>query len=339
MSKSKRLKKKISNFLFDHPILHGGLNYAASLLLCIFSAFIFGFGFCSFITPGTNGGEVGLTIITGGVSGISQVINLIFRMCGVTLEGNIIQSISYFVINIPLLFFAFKFIGRRFAILTIVNVAFTSLFMSILQPLDIVQAIAGHELIREHVIARVLFGGVCTGLSSGLAFKGLFSAGGMDIVAYAISLRKSANTGRYSIILNIFIIATYTLLNIINAFNNNDADWIRFFIGALFAAVYLVVVSLVIDLINVRNKKYKLTITTEKEHLSDVIIANCPHGLTLVYGKGGYSHKDKIIVSIVVPAQEIKHVLKVVRTYDSNAFIEVSHLEQVFGNFYIKPVE
>lgn len=334
----KRIKRKIHNYFFDHRVLRFTLEYIFSLVLAAVAAFIFGFGFCCFAT-GSDVGE--MTIITGGASGVGQIANMIFLIFGVNVPGNLIQSIFFFVVNVPLIIFAFKFIGKRFAILTLVNVALTSVFMSALQETALIKDIASSDLIKNSILSRALFAGVCTGLSSALAFKGYFSCGGIDILTYYISLKKSANTGKYTGITNVTIIILYTVLHLINiaVHPENNEQLVDPIIGMLYAAVYLVVVVLVIDLINVRNKKVQIQIITTKEHLSDVLIANFPHSVTISNARGGYSKKERYVLIMVVSSSEVKKVVRVVRSTDANAFIEVTNIQQVYGKFFINPIK
>ena len=119
MKKSEKIKRKINDYLFDHRILRASLEHLNALFHAALAALIFAFGFASFITPAIVDGVEGLHIATGGVSGVSQTIALALKMGG-ALEGisgdtvSTVISIAYFVINIPILTFAFFKIGKRF---------------------------------------------------------------------------------------------------------------------------------------------------------------------------------------------------------------------------------
>ena len=149
-------------------------------------------------------------LVAGGVSGVSQVIALLLELCGVksqAMGGNfdehLFYSIAYFVMNIPLLVLAWTGIGKRFAVFTLINVAEVSIFIKLLT----VDRIPGIDFLALFVntngglFARAVFAGVCTGLSSALAFKMDISAGGIDIIAYYIALRKGTMVGKYSVIM------------------------------------------------------------------------------------------------------------------------------------------
>ena len=186
----------------------------------------------------------------------------------------------------------------------------------------------------DSILTRVLFAGICTGLSSALAFASGISCGGIDIIAYYFGARKSTQVGRYGIIINVFIILTYATLKSISR-----AEFAYGVYSIFFSVIYLMEVGLIIDTINLRNKKVEMQIITSKEHMSDIIIANFPHSATVVKGKGAYSGGDKNILFMVVSSSEVKKVVEIVKKVDDHAFITATPLKQVYGNFFIKPIE
>ena len=336
--KTQRLKKQIDNFLFDHYVIKTVLHYLLGFLVASVAAVIFAFVFSCFITPADQDGFV---LATGGVSGITQIIALVVELIrGAPIGNNQIQSLGYTILNIPLLIFSFFKIGKRFTIFTLVNVVLSTIFIRIFSSneVNLGQYMAdfkfGDIKPLDSIITRVLFAGICTGLSSALAFASGISCGGIDIIAYYFGARKSTQVGRYGIIINVFIIITYATLK---SFSKNEFAYGVYSI--FFSTIYLMEVALIIDTINLRNKKVEMQIITSKEHMSDIIIANFPHSATLVKGKGAYSGGDKTILFMVVSSNEVKKVVEIVKKVDDHAFITATPLKQVYGNFFIKPLE
>ena len=348
MKKSERLKKKINNYLFDHYVLRVILSHGSSFLFALVASFIFAFGFVAFISPAIVDGVEGLHIATGGVSGVSQTIALILSHTG-ALDGvsgdtvNTVISIAYFVINVPICIFAFFNIGKRFAIYTAVNVGLSSLFLFLfshpeISHINIVKLIAENHMVYDHVLVRVLFGSVAVGLSSSLAYLGDISCGGIDVFSYYFALRKSTSIGKYGIMINGAIVTTYSLLLVIFSRMSGGA-WESGFIAFFFSVMYLFVANVIIDAINLRNKKMQIEIVTTSEYLAPVLIANFPHGATVVNGEGAYSHTQRKVIYMVVSSSQVKSVVALSRKVDAHAFITVTALVQVYGNFFIKPVE
>lgn len=336
MRKIDKIKKKWTDFKFDHIHLMNGLSIAKSSLFAIVAAALYAFSFYCFITPAVvdHTTIIGSSVITGGVGGLSQVFTIILDVCGAKTDPYLIQSICYFAFNIPILIFAFFKVGKKFALITLLNVLLSSLFIQLFNHIDLMKEIA-KNLEGEH-LTRVLFGGLCVGLSSALAYRGEVSCGGMDVFSYYFSLRKSTSVGKYSVMLNGAIIVVYTIMTIIyNGGQRLDIAILNF----MYSLLYLFITSLVIDFINKRNKKVQLQIITTNEAMSSILIANFPHSTTIVNAEGGYSHKPRKIIYMTISSNEVKMVMNIIRKIDSHAFVSVTALIQAYGNFFIKPVE
>jgi len=333
MKRFNRFKNKINNYLFDHYTLSESLSIGKTVLLATIAAALYAIGFCCFVTPADANG---LTIVTGGAGGISQNIWLIIRMCGNdSIDVHFIQSIFYFVINIPLIIFAFFAIGKKFAILTLVDVALSSAFVSLFNSIGFTKEICNSELIKNSAIARSLFAGLIIGLSSAIAFKAEISSGGIDIVSYYFSLRKSTSVGKYTVTINFVIVVLFSINSIIY----KPSNWVDSLLGIFFSVVYLLTTMLVVDVINIRNKKVQIQIVTNRPDMSSILIANFPHSTTVVKGIGGYSGNERSVVYMTVSSNESNNVIKIARQADINSFISVTPLRQVYGKFYIKPIE
>ena len=173
----RKAEDETSSFLIDHPKVKTWSIWIGKFFLEALSAFIFAYGFRAFISPSLACVEEWMrpepvtsinALISGGASGIAQaIIKFIEMFPGVHLlemEKTLI-SIFYFVINIPLFLLAWFKISKQFAIFTLINVAFVSLFNQVIPDSWIYEVVN----IYEDNLARTIFGGITTGLSSGLA--------------------------------------------------------------------------------------------------------------------------------------------------------------------------
>ena len=107
----------------------------------------------------------------------------------------------------------------------------------------------------------------------------------------------------------------------------------------LFTLFYMVLVTLVVDTINIQNKKVELQIMTHDYNLSNVVLSNIPHGCTILDAKGGYTGKPMYVIYMSVRKKEAKKVVKVCRKVDPKVFINVIPMEQIYGRFYRKPIK
>jgi len=343
MKKLQRFKRRITDYLYDHIIVKEILSHLKYLVLAIAAAFIFAVGFTSFITPNVDS----FVIATGGVSGLSQIVAKIFELAGHPLSRNIIQGIGYTVFNVPLIIFSFIKIGKKFSIYSTFNVILTSLLVIWFSAEDGladkigmvtigVNSLGDPVYLLDNIIARVLFAAVCTGVSSALAFVGDFSCGGIDIVTYYLGQKKSSQIGKYGVAINIVVVTVYSFLSILS---NPSELWSQGLLSLLYSGVYLLVVAIVVDKINLRNKKVEVRIISKVENMGNILIAYFPHGATESRAQGVYTHNDEFIFSMIVTSNEYKKVVSVAKQIDPHCFVTVTTLVQVYGNFFSKPVE
>lgn len=333
-------QERYQSYLYNHLWLKFTVDYGTAFLASVISAAIFAFGIVCFMNPTLTGGQTTLELVSGGSSGLAQVIASLLRVCGVDIEpGNtLFFSIAYLVVNAPLIVLAFKGIGVRFATFTVINVLFVFLFSNIFKG-QFFQEIA--MIINNHggFLSRALFAGMCTGLSSAIAYKFETSAGGFDIVSYYVSLRKSTTAGKYSVIINAIIIAAFYLMY---GFSGAEFDgystWGIAVACVFFSIVYLFTVMLVVDAINIRNKKVQIEINTTNSDLPSMLLARIPHGLTVVKAKGGYSGQDRLLIYAVVSSLEMKSAIKLIKEVDPSSFVTVKSLVQVYGRFFSQKI-
>lgn len=337
-------KHKLNSFLYNHLWLKRVFDYAFPLFLTILSAVIFSFGLNVFIQPELLGVQDASSMVSGGSSGLAQVFKSLAQLIKSDdfseQTQTIIFNVCYFAINIPLLLLAYFGVGKRFGIFTLINVGCVILF-------DFLFTIKGTPCqealnqIASHIqqdgggeLSRAFFAGICTGLSSAIAFKAEASAGGFDVVSYYLSNKKSTLAGKYGVVINGLIITAFAIVTGIKSQNIANA-----ITSVCFSLVYLLTVMLVIDVINVRNKKAQLEIITSNKELPKLLIANIPHGATIAEAKGVFTEDEKIIIYMVVSTVEVKRAVSIIKALDPESFVNVVPLQAVYGNFHIKPVK
>ena len=338
------LQERYHSYLYNHLWLKFTVDYGSAFLASVVSAAIFAFGIVCFLNPTLTNNQSTLELVSGGSSGLAQVIASLLRVFGVDIApGNtLFFSIAYLVVNTPLIILAFRGIGVRFASFTLVNVLFVFLFSNIFKG-EFFQEVA--TVINNHggFLSRALFAGMCTGLSSALAYKFETSAGGFDIISYYVSLRKSTTTGKYNVMINAVIIGMFYF---VYGLYGSPADgsfaeystWAIAVSCAFFSVVYLFTVMLVVDAINVRNKKVQIEVNTTNTDLPKMLLARIPHGVTVVHAKGGYSGQDRLLLYIVVSSLEVKSAIKLIKEVDPQSFVTVKSLIQVYGRFFSQKV-
>ncbi len=345
---------KTSSFLIDHPKTKKWTIWVGKFIIEAISAFIFAYGFRAFISPtiecvkvwaaqASSSGPDPTTVnalISGGASGISQAIIKFIEIFPVDLieHEKTLVSILYFVINVPILLLSWFKISKQFTIFTLINVGFVSLFNQII-PDDWIYNVV--NIYNDH-LARAIFAGITTGVSSGLALMIGTSSGGVDVISLYISEKKSTSVGKYSLIANTITVICYVLFSAIGSKTNDYQSSMKvdnIVTMALYTVVYFFVSSQVVDILNIKNRKQELQIITSDSQLATVLIRSFPHSCSIIDSKGAFSGKKNFFLIMVISKSEVKKAVKMVKERDPLAFMTIVDINQVYGRFYIKPIE
>ncbi len=350
---TKRSKQLIENYLFDHPIQKETLELIKVTIITAISAFVFAFGFNAFTNPNfsvianTEGVQIH-QLASCGASGLSQSLLRLLKICDIEFlanenYANIVYWCMYFIVNIPLLILAWCKIGKRFCIFTAVNIACASGFGILLKSSDpnfFVNQVSA--IFINQPLARVLFAGICTGISTGLAFTIETCPGGADVISYYISEKKSLLVGKYGLMINVVIVTLFSLLSIVPLkpiFNDTGVSIPTAFAVFIYTCIYAFINSHTTDKINTANLKVQCQIITTERTLPNSLIAALPHSCTILNGHGGYSLEGKYIILIAVRKKEIPLIRQVCKREDPKAFVDVIPLDNVYGKFYRKKIK
>jgi uncharacterized membrane-anchored protein YitT (DUF2179 family) len=118
MNQLKKFRKNVEDFFYDHDALRKILEYTVMFFGATLSAFLLAYGYKAFSAPTVEiqNGKNAYALVTGGASGISQILVKIVELFGVdtsqTAFGNttlyyLLQSGFYVLVNIPILVIAF----------------------------------------------------------------------------------------------------------------------------------------------------------------------------------------------------------------------------------------
>ena len=159
-----------------------------NLIFILAGSFIYAAGFQYILLPNS--------MPSGGVGGIAMIINKFTNFPIGTL---------IIILNIPLFLFAWKKLGFKFMISSLVGMVLSSVCIDIL-------AIFPHVITREPLLTCV-FGGIIIGAGLGLIYRTGATTGGSDIVAKLIRVRYPfMNFGTAMLILDIIIISLYAVI-------------------------------------------------------------------------------------------------------------------------------
>ncbi len=244
-------------------------------------------------------------MISGGVTGVSMIINML---------SGLPVGVLIIVMNIPIFIIAFRIFGLKFMVGSLVGMLVTSVFI------DLLSFIPFNPITLDPLLSAI-YGGIVTGFGSGLIFSAGASSGGVDVIA-KLYRRKYPyiNVGSFLLILDAVVIAAYALV-----FKRYD--------NAMYTVIAVFIAAKVIDIVlyGVSTSKLCYIISEHSENIKDEIVKSLHRGVTVMEGTGAYSGLPKQVLLCVIKRHQIIEIKKLIRSIDEKAFVVVSDARDVFG--------
>ena len=247
------------------------------------------------------------SMVTGGVSGIAIIGKELW---------NLPLWVTNTVLNIPLFLAGFKIMGWKFIKRTLYATVLLSVAFYILPE---------GMYIEDDLLLSALFGGIITGVGTGLVLAGGCTTGGTDMLAALIR----AKFPHYSVaqimqvLDGLIVVAGATVFGIR---------------AALYALIAIFCMGKVADglIEGMKFSKQVYIISDKYKEISDAIMIRMGRGVTGLAAKGMYSDETKNMLFCVVSRKEIVEIKEIVSEYDPKAFFIVSDAREVFGEGFIE---
>ncbi len=245
-------------------------------------------------------------LAVGGVTGLAMVINKLIPVIPI--------GILMLIANIVLFIVAFLVIGKDFGGYTIYS---SFLLSGVIYLFEIITPIK--QPLIDDLMINLIYGIIIQGIGMGIIFYQNASTGGTDIVAKIINKFTHVEIGKSLLIADLFVIVLAI-----------------FTFGArlaLYALLGIGINALVIDkVIAGFNTKMKVVIISEKSGvINQYIINEIKRGTTLYYADGGFTKKEKTIISTVVNKRQYIKIKQFAQRIDPRIFIKVSFIHEVLG--------
>ncbi|MCI8663374.1 MAG: YitT family protein [Hungatella sp.] len=270
-------------------------------LLIVVGAFIMGFAIKNLYDP--------INLVTGGVSGIAIILK---SVAGLPLW------ITNTICNIPLFLAAWKIKGWSFIKRTLTATASLSLSLYI---------IPEAPFLMDDLFLTALFGGIVSGLGTGLVFLFQATTGGTDMLAAL--LQRIPMLRHYSIARIMQVLDGMVVVLGAAVFG------IRF---AMYALIAIYAVAKVSDgfLEGLHFSKQAYVISDHYEEIAQAVMTRMERGVTAMDAVGMYSGQDKKMLFCVVSKKEIVVLREIVAEFDKKAFLIVTDVKEVFGEGFIE---
>ena len=187
-----------------------------------------------------------------------------------------------------------------------------------------------HDLPSFHgdALEVVVLGGIVLGIGIGIIIKMGGCSDGSEIIAIVINRSKGYTIGQVVVFINFFVFLAAGYFY--NEWNTSVRSFITYMVT--YKTMDFVIVGL--DEI-----KSVLIISGKPKEVSDTILHELGLGLTIIYGRGGFTGDDREILLVIVDRLQLAELKDIVLNIDTSAFIAVENLhEVVYGTQnYFKP--
>lgn len=246
-----------------------------------------------------------------GISGLSMLLDQVT-------PSYLTLPIFLIAINIPIFLFGLKRQGVTFCIYSIFTVgvySFVSFLITNVLPIDVsfVSPLAGSDL-----LLCAIFGGVISGIGSGLTIRFGGAIDGIDVLSVIFAKKIGISIGSFVLIFNIML---YIICGVV----------INSWILPLYSIVTYFVGSKTVDFVveGISRSKCAMIVTTKADEISEGLAKNFKYTGTIVNAVGGYSKSDKQIIFFIADRFQISKLRTIVHAIDKSAYITLQEVSDI----------
>ena len=247
-------------------------------------------------------------LVTGGVSGIAIII-LHYSQ---NWAHPVPVWLSNLAINLPLLALALKVFGLKFITKTFFGAVLLTLFLYLFQFVP--------NPLEANMLLAAVFGGVICGVGVAIALRKQGTTGGSTLISALINkIIKHLSISRILMVVDgIIILAGLFVFGTINT---------------MYALISIFVFSKTVEYVleGLNFAKAAFIISSNADEIGQALAHKLDRGVTSLDGHGVYSGADKSVLLCVVAKKQIVRLKEIVSETDSNAFVIVTDVREVFG--------
>lgn len=264
------------------------------------------FGITLFLTP--------VKLYDSGISGTSMLLEQIT-------PEYLTLSVFLLILNIPLFIFGLKKQGWIFTISAIYTVAIYSLFAWLITDVFPIDVSIASPLAGTDLLLCALFGGMISGIGSGLAIRFGGAMDGVEVMAVIFSKRLGITVGTFVMIYNVILyVICGTILK----------SWILPLYSIVTYGAALKTIDFIVE--GFDRAKCAIIITECPDEICQVLSETFSSGMTYLEAKGAYSKQNKAMIYFVVNRYQVVQMRDIVHEIDPRAYITISEVADVFSN-------
>jgi uncharacterized membrane-anchored protein YitT (DUF2179 family) len=264
-----------------------------------------------------------VNLLDSGVSGLAMFLGL--------LTNNIVPLWAWLIIiNFPIFLFGMNRQGVAFTIYSLYAILIYSLAAAVLQnivPMYVPDFLTdGSPIVGNELILCAIFGGILSGMGSGITIRYGGTMDGMETLAVIFAQKIGLTVGNFVMIFNVILYVAVGIFFICTGVDNA-------FILPLFSVIAYFTNGKTTDFISqgLDQAKGALIITNKREEVGNALSEEFGRGLTVIDAQGFYSKQDKTVIYCVVNRFQVAKMRKVISAVDKFAFVTIMDISDVFG--------
>ncbi|WP_099158344.1 YitT family protein [Virgibacillus ndiopensis] len=223
-------------------------------------------------------------------------------------------AITNIILNVPVFFVGWKFLGRSTFIYTIIGTFAVSVFLSVFQ-------INPFELnLQGDMTLVALFAGVFIGVGLGIIFRYGGTTGGVDIIARLVHKYVGWSMGKTMFLFDAVVIITsvFTSLELVEG---------------MYTLLAVYIGARVIDFIQegAYAARGATIISSHSDKIASKINIDMDRGVTVLAGRGSFTGETRDVLYCIVGRNEIVRLKNIINGIDPHAFVAVSSVHDVVG--------
>lgn len=263
---------------------------------------------------------IGVTVFIAPVqlydSGISGTSILLSQLTPPELS----LSVFLILLNIPLFLYGLKRQGAVFTVYAIYAVAVYSGVAWLITDVLPVDVSVASPLAGQDLLLCALFGGLISGLGSGLAIRFGGAMDGIEVMAVIFAKPLGLTVGNFVLVYNVVL---YIICGVVLQ------SWILPLYSIVTYAAALKSVDFIVE--GLDRAKAAMIITVNPEAVCAALSAEFGSGITTMQAVGYYSQTPRTLVYMVVNRFQVGRMKQLVHDNDPYAYISISEVADVFA--------
>lgn len=224
------------------------------------------------------------------------------------------------VLNFPFYLFGLKKMGAKFVCCSLYAIGIYSLFSFLYQSVFPIDWSAGSPIVQEDKLLAAIFGGLISGIGSGMTIRYGGAIDGVEVMAVMFAKKIGMTVGTFIMAYNVLLYSVSAII---------FKSWDIPLYSVLAYAVGLKAVDFIVD--GLDKGKAAWIVSSEHEKIAAELSKELIRGITVLEATGYYSGENRKILYVVVNRFEIAKLKSIVKSIDHKAFVAIYEISDTMG--------